>query len=230
MGSAIEPEQPLARFRRAFRPLNLILIHQGLWALILLATDGPRVTDPGDLPWDWWLVRTGSALLAVAITLLYLRRLPPMQFTLRNVLPPGGPASIRTQVAFAILALAVMLTVARLIAESPVEYAARVIGFGAVDAIAYHLIAFGISWTLYKENGWGLGAVVATFAASWGLRDLILNIIGDSQTAVPMALIGGAVTGALIALVAIGLRKWPGGFWPACAAQFIVITLIAGFA
>ena len=43
------------------------------------------------------------------------------------------------------------------------------------------------------------------------------------------ALIGGAVTGALVAGVLIGLRHWPGGFWTAWAAQYIVITLIAGF-
>jgi hypothetical protein len=33
----------------------------------------------------------------------------------------------------------------------------------------------------------------------------------------------------MIGLLAIGLRKWPGGFWVAWAAQWIVISLIAGF-
>ena len=70
----MEPVQPLTNFRRIFRPLNLILIHQGLWALILLAADGPRVTDPGQLPWDWWGVRAGSAALARERTLAFLRQ------------------------------------------------------------------------------------------------------------------------------------------------------------
>jgi hypothetical protein len=220
---------PLARFRRVFRPLNLILIHQGLWAMLLLMANGPRITDPGQLPWDWWAIRTGSALLAVLIALLYLRRMPPMTHSLRRVLPNAGAASARTQATFGILGLAAMLSVARLLMEPLSGYAARVVIFGAVDALAYHLIAFGIAYTLYEESGWGLGAAITSFAVSWGLRDLILNIIGDNQGALAIALIGGAILGALIALIAIGLRKWPGGFWVAWAAQFIVITLIAGF-
>ncbi len=225
----MEPVQPLTNFRRIFRPLNLILIHQGLWALILLAADGPRVTDPGQLPWDWWGVRAGSAALAAVIALLYLYRLPPMTHPLNRILPGGGPASARTQVAFGILALAVMFTGARLLLESPTDYAAKVVIFGAIDAFAYQIIAFGIAYATFQTSGWGLAAAIASFAISWGFRDLILNIIGDSQAAVVLALIGGAVTGALVAGVLIGLRHWPGGFWTAWAAQYIVITLIAGF-
>jgi hypothetical protein len=227
---AVNEQLPLASFRRVFRPLNLVLIHQGLWAMLLLMANGPRITDPGQLPWDWWAIRTGGALLAVLIALLYLRRMPPMRHSLRRIFPDGGPASARTQVAFAILGLAVMLAVARVVTESPTDYAVKVVVFGAIDAFAYQLIAFGIAFALYDEAGWGLGAVIGAFALSWGLRDLILNIVGDSQSSIAMALIGGAVTGALIALVSIGLRKWPGGFWVAWAAQWIVISLIAGFA
>ena len=226
----MEPELPLANFRRVFRPLNLVLIHQGLWALLLLGSDGPRVTDPGRLPWDWWLIRAGCAALAVAIALLYLRRMPPMLHPLRQVLPGGAPSSARMQAGFAILGLALMLAVARILTETPTEVAVKIVAFGAIDALAYQLIAFGIAFTLFDDAGWGLGAVVGTFAISWGLRDLILNTVGDSQSALMFALAGGAITGALIGLVSIGLRKWPGGFWIAWAAQWLVITLIAGFA
>jgi hypothetical protein len=156
--------------------------------------------------------------------------MPPMRHPLRRILPGTSAASVRTQVGFAILGLAVMLAGARIVMESPTDYAVRVVVFGAVDAFAYQLIAFGIAFVLFDDAGWGLGAVVGTFALSWGLRDLILNILGESQSALMMALIGGAVTGALIALASIGLRKWPGGFWVAWAAQWIVISLIAGFA
>lgn len=221
--------QPLANFRKIFRPLNLILIHQGLWALILLMSNGPRITDAGQLPWDWWAIRTGCAALAAVIALLYIRRLPPMTDPLREILPKSGPASARTQAVYAILGLAAMLAVARLITESPREYAVKVVVFGAIDAFAYHLIAFGIAFTLWHTAGWGLGAAVMSFAASWALRDLILNIVGDSQGGLVFALIGGALIGALIAVISIGLRKWPGGFWTAWAAQWIVITLVAGF-
>ncbi|MCC6704138.1 MAG: hypothetical protein IT334_04620 [Thermomicrobiales bacterium] len=226
----MEAELPLARFRRVFRPLNLILIHQGLWALLLLGADGPRITDPGRLPWDWWAIRTGCAALAIAIALLYLRRMSPMQHPLSRILPGDRPSSPRMQAGFAVLGLALMLTVARLLTESPPEMALKIVAFGAIDALAYQLIAFGIAFSLYDAAGWGLGAVIGSFALSWGLRDLILNIIGDNQSALLFALVGGAITGALIGLVSIGLRKWPGGFWIAWAAQFIVITLIAGFA
>jgi hypothetical protein len=226
---AINERIPLAGFRRAFRPLNLILIHQGLWAMLLLMANGPRITDPGRLPWDWWAIRTGGAILAVLIALLYLRRMPPMVHSLRKILPAGSPGSARSQATFGMLGLSVMLAVARILTESPADYSAKVVVFGAVDAFAYHLIAFGIAYTLYEESGWGHGAVIATFAVSWGMRDLILNIIGNNQSSFTMALIGGAIVGAMIGLVAIGLRKWPGGFWVAWAAQWIVISLIAGF-
>jgi hypothetical protein len=62
------------------------------------------------------------------------------------------------------------------------------------------------------------------------MRDLILAIVGDSLSSVAFSLVGGAVTGLLIGLASVGLRKWPGGFWTAWAAQWLVVSLIAGFA
>lgn len=219
---------PLSNLRRFFRPVNLILIHQGLWALLLLLNDGPRVTDPGQMPWDWWGVRAGAAVLAVLFALLYMRRQPDDTNPIDRILPGIGGASLRTQAAFAIIFLPFMVAAARMIAE-PADYALRVILLGALDALAYQAIAFGVARPLFAQDGWGNGAAVATFAVSWGLRDLILAIIGDSLTSIPLSLASGAVTGLLIGLVSVGLRKWPGGFWTAWAAQWLVISLIAGF-
>jgi hypothetical protein len=215
--------------RRLLRPLNLILIHQGLWALVLLLSEGPRVTDPGQLPWDWWAVRAGSAALAVLLALLYMRRLPDRSDDpITRILPGSGAASLRAQVAFAIIVLPLMLAIARLATE-PGEYALKVILFGAVDALAYQVIAFGVARPLFERSGWGNGAALGAFALSWALRDLILAIVGDSVSSVLFSMMGGAMTGLLIGLASIGLRKWPGGFWTAWAAQWLVVSLIAGF-
>jgi len=218
------------QIRRLLRPLNLILIHQGLWALMLLLAEGPRATDPGGLPWDWWGVRAGSAALAVLLALLYLRRLgDPSDDPMTRLLPGSGAASLRTQVAFALLVLPFMLAGARLFTE-PIDYALKVLLFGAVDALAYQVIAFGVARPLFERTGWGNGAALGAFALSWALRDLILAIVGDSVSSVLFSLMGGALTGLLIGLASIGLRKWPGGFWTAWAAQWLVVSLIAGFA
>jgi hypothetical protein len=119
--------------------------------------------------------------------------------------------------------------VARLITE-PGDYALKVIIFGAVDALAYQAIAFGVARPLFERSGWGLGGAVATFAVSWALRDLILAIVGNSVSSPVFSLVGGALTGLLIGLASLGLRRWPGGFWTAWAAQWLVVSLIAGFA
>jgi hypothetical protein len=225
----IQPDR-LETLRRLLRPFNLILIHQGLWALVLLLAEGPRITDPGDLPWDWWGVRAGAAALAVLLALLYMRQLPdPSDDPITRILPGTGGASLRTQAAFGLLALPLMLAAARLVAE-PGEYALKVILFGAVDALAYQAIAFGVAKPLFERTDWGNGAAIGAFAVSWALRDLILGIVGDSASSVPFSLVGGAVTSLLIGLASVGLRKWPGGFWTAWAAQWLVVSLIAGFA
>lgn len=219
----------LESFRRLLRPLNLILIHQGVWALVILLAEGPRVTDPGQLPWDWWGVRAGAAALATLIALLYIRRLPdPSDDPITRLLPTTGAASLRVQVAFAIMVLPLMVAAARLVTE-PGDYALKVILFGAIDALAYQAIAFGVARPLFERTGWGIGGAVATFAISWALRDLILAIVGNSVSSPLFSLVGGAITGMLIGLASLGLRRWPGGFWTAWAAQWLVVSLIAGF-
>ena len=40
--------------RRVYRWFTLTLVQQGFWALFILLGDGPRVTEPAALPWDWW--------------------------------------------------------------------------------------------------------------------------------------------------------------------------------
>ncbi|MEZ4626227.1 MAG: hypothetical protein R2843_15865 [Thermomicrobiales bacterium] len=66
-----------------------------------------------------------------------------------------------------------MFTGARLLLESPTDYAAKVVIFGAIDAFAYQIIAFGIAYATFQTSGWGLAAAIASFAISWGFRDLI---------------------------------------------------------
>jgi hypothetical protein len=72
------PGSRLASFRRLYRWLNLTLVHQGLWPLLILFLDAPLVR-PAVAPWPWTLAATGGPTLAALAAFLYLaQRRPPV--------------------------------------------------------------------------------------------------------------------------------------------------------
>lgn len=217
----------LGPIRAWLRPLNLIVIHQGLWPLLVLLSEGPRITEPAGLPWDWWGVRVAAPALASLLAWLYLRRMPVEDTPRQPPSTPGMP-SLRMQIQFALIGLPVMVCIVRLV-NGPLGYATKIAAFGAVDALAYQIIAFGVAAALFQDRQKALAAAVVVFAVSWSLRDLILAIVGDSGGSLVFTIIGGLLTGLLIALACLALRRWPGGFWPVWGAQWLVISLIIGF-
>lgn len=229
----------LGAMRTWLRPLNLIVIQQGLWPLLALIGDGPRVTEPAGLPWDWWGIRVAAPAIAAALAWMYLRRdLRGAHGTNVTVLTGRSPfgtengqsqsPSLRMQAQFALIGLPFMVAVVRLI-DGPVGYATKIMAFGAVDALAFQLISFGVAYRLFSDARRSTAAAVGFFALSWEIRDLILAIVGDSLGSIAFTIIGGLLTGALIALASFAIRRWPGGFWPAWGAQWLVISLIIGF-
>lgn len=224
--------------RSGLRPLNLIIIQQGLWPLLVLMGEGPRITEPEGLPWDWWAIRVIAPAIAAALALVYVRRASVQKHGSKETVLTGEVSAetekrslspgIRGQVTFALIGLPLMVAAVRLI-DGPIGYATKIIAFGAVEALAFQIVSFGVAYRLFPDERRGTLAAVGFFALSWGIRDLILAIVGDSGGSMFFILVGGLLAGLLIALCSLALRRWPGGFWPAWGAQWLVITLIIGF-
>src|SRR3954468_21580355 len=65
----------LATFRRAYRWLNLTLVQQGLWPLLVVVLGAPWVPI-GLTPLPWYWARLGGPLLAALLALAYLGQRP----------------------------------------------------------------------------------------------------------------------------------------------------------
>lgn len=219
---------PLSSFRRAYRWLNLTLIHQGLWPLLLILFSAPA-GPVGATPQPWYWARLAGPALAAIIAAVYLRRRP-----VSGAAPPGaesstgGEAMLRRQAALLLPGIAILLGLARLLV-GPAEPVAKTLLFGVADVFAFQLIHFGVVARSWGGGETGQGAAVGLFAASWGLRDAFLALAGAGAPDWGLAfLISGGVGLAVGALSSV-LRRWPGGFWPAFAAHYSLVYLVAGF-
>src|SRR5689334_11264338 len=65
----------LATFRRAYRWLNLTLVQQGLWPLLVVVLGAPWAPI-GLTPLPWYWARLGGPLLAALLALAYLGQRP----------------------------------------------------------------------------------------------------------------------------------------------------------
>jgi hypothetical protein len=237
IGGQVVLSERLATFKRLCRWLNLTLVHQATWPLLLLLTSAPP-GEPEETPLPWYLARLGAPVAATLAALLYLRLRPVEEAPI----PPGrhpddtrssGRASGRAhalaqQARFLLLGLPLMVAVARLV-DGPVEPAAKLALFGLADVAAYHLIHFGVVVRSYQDWAHGMWVATLLFALSWGIHDALLTALGPSAASPALALLGGCVLGLVIALLSRAIRRWPGGALPAAAAHWLVIYLIFGF-
>ena len=232
IGGQLVLSERLAMFRRVYRWLNLTLVHQASWPLLLLLTSAPS-GEPELTPMPWYLARIGAPAGAALMAFVYVWQRP-----VENPHPPapspgarergGRSAAIAQQVRFLLLGLPVMVAVVRL-AAGPVEPAAKLMVFGLADVAAYHLIHFGVVARSYPEQAQGMAAATLLFAVSWGMHDALLTALGPSAASPALALVGGFVLGLAIALLSRLLRQWPGGALPAAAAHWLIVYLIFGF-
>ncbi|MEA2525459.1 MAG: hypothetical protein QOF73_2686 [Thermomicrobiales bacterium] len=232
IGGQLVLSERLAAFKRVYRWLNLTLVHQATWPLLLLLTSAPAV-DPELTPMPWYLARVGAPIAAALLALAYLRQRPlGAAFTLSPSLQEpekGRRSAVAQQARFLLLGLPVMVAVVRL-AVGPVEPAAKLMLFGLADVAAYHLIHFGVVARSYPDWAQGMGAATLLFAVSWGMHDALLTALGPSEASPALALVGGFVIGLAIALLSRAVRRWPGGLLPAAATHWLLIYLIFGFA
>jgi hypothetical protein len=216
----------LTTFKRLYRWLNLTLVQQAVWPLLILLTDAPADPIEGT-PWDWYLVRLAAPLAAAALALVYLRQRP------LGAPPPErevGRASgaVATQVRFALLGLPVMVLAARLIA-GPVAEVVKLALFGLADVAAFHLIHFGVVVRSYPRPEQGRMAAIVLFGFSWAIRETMLVGTGAAGGSMPIAFAGGLVAGLIVAVTCLALRESLGAL-PAAAAHWLVVYLVIGFA
>jgi hypothetical protein len=231
IGGQLVVGERLARFRRLYRWLNLTLIHQAVWPLLLLLNAAPD-REPGAIPFPWYWARLGAPAAAAVLAFLYVRHQP--QALERFAMPwarrpsasdrPGFAAQLKV----AIFGLTAMLAMAR-IASGPALPAVKLILFGVADVLAFQLIQFEVVRRSFRDPAQGLGYAIVLFGFSWGLRDLLMTLLGPNQASPALAFAGGMVLGMLVGAGSRVLRGWLGGFWVAAAAQVLVVYLIIGF-
>jgi hypothetical protein len=216
----------LDQLRRALRWLNLTLIQQGVWPLASIVANAPA-EPAGALPWNWWALRAGAPALAAALALVYLWQRP--KSAKRGTGESAQTSdSVRLQAKIVIIGVAACVAALR-IAVGPAEPALKTLLFGAADVAAYHAINFGVVASANPDReaaGW---QAVALFGASWGLGRLFLAALGEPVAALPLAFAGGCAAGVGIGAIALGLRRWPGGWLTAMAAHWLLIYGIAAF-
>lgn len=221
----------LDAFRRLYRWLNLTLIHQGLWPLVLLVTTAP-LEAVSRLPVAWFVVACIGPAAATALAAVYLRLRPLPSFATSKEAPAGvrndDRRRGREQARFLVLGLPVMLAVARLLTE-PTAPVLKLLLFGAAEVAAYQLIHFGVVARTYASVDQSDLMPVFLFGVSWGLRSVFLVSVGLDGGSTALAFGGGFALGTLIALVSLALRRWLGGFWPAAATHWLIVYLVFGF-
>src|SRR5215203_2614197 len=92
---AVALGERLVSFKRFYRWLNLTLVQQALWPLLVLLT-AARGDSPEATPMPWYLARIGAPALAAALAFVYLRQAPPSQApgaAPDRVLAPEGRAT-----------------------------------------------------------------------------------------------------------------------------------------
>ena len=219
----------LANFRRLYRWLNLTLLHQAAYPLLFLLATAPS-GKPDEIPMPWYLARLGAPLAATSVALLYLRQPVPgaeKRAPLGSIAGLSQPA-LALQLRFLVVGLAVMLSGARLLAAHDAS-AVKLTLFGLADAAAFQSIHFGVVRRSFQDDHGGLSHAVILFAASWGLRDLMLAAAFSSSSSLTAAFFFGCVTGAIVALISRRLYRWPGGRFTPTLVQFILISLVIGF-
>ena len=144
------------------------------------------------------------------------------------VSPPAAQRApaIATQVRYALLALPIVISVLRLVI-GPADEAAKIIVFGFVNVVAYHLIHFGVVPQSFDDRRQGLLAGAVLFGLSWGIHNALMFGLSDGAWLPGLAAV--LVLGWLFGFGTLALQRWPGGWLTGAAVQFLIVYLIAGF-
>ena len=234
------PGSRFASFRRLYRWLNLTLVHQGVWPLLILLASAPALRPPV-APFPWQMAATGAPTVAALLALLYVAQRPSDPSVTPAPPSMGGsagspgaagtvPALLQSQARLLLFGVAAALAAARLVIGPSGPTAAYLL-FGLADVLAFQLIHFGVVAGAFgpDQQDVGQAAAILLFGLSWGLRELFLAGVGVGGAELGPAFVGGLAVGLIVALISRLLRRWPGGFWAAAAGHWLLIYLFFGF-
>jgi hypothetical protein len=217
--------------RKIYRWFNLSIIQHAVWPVLVALFAAPQVSV-ADTPWDWYLGRVAGPFLAFVLALGYIRRAVARGIettALPFVRVPDTPGRLAQQARYLLIGLPVMVLLARLLA-GPVDEVIKIALLGLCTAAAYHAINFWIVPLGFPRGARGLDIGAILFGVSWGLGD-VLKVGSSSEGGnLALAFLAGLTAGLLVALGCRAIRRWPGGTFTAPMAQWLVITLIFGFA
>jgi hypothetical protein len=225
--AAAAPGEGLTAFRRAYRWLNLTLIHQGIWPLVVVVFGAPAVpVELTDAPWYW--ARLGGPLLAALLALAYLAQRPEgRRRDASAAAESGARRGPRQQAIVLILGVTAAVALLRLLTGPPLPVA-KLLVFGAADVAAYQTINFGVVGRAAGPDA-GPAWPVALFGLSWGLHDLFLAAASPLGPNLALVFGGGAVAGVAVGSVSWLVRRWPGGDLTAAAMHFLLVYLVLAF-
>ncbi len=208
---------PRDLLRRLTRWLNLTLIHQAVWPVVVLLS-GSTMQRPGESSVGDIL---GQILGPLIATLIALQLVRPRG----EALPaPPVPGVVAEQARLILLGLPVMVLAGRLITGS-VDDTLKVTAVGLANVAAYHAIHFGTVRVLFTQR-W---LIPLLFGLSWAIHQIADALARDTGGSFILHALGGFTAGVLVALSAMLIHRWPGGRWTAPAAHLLVIYLIFGF-
>jgi hypothetical protein len=220
----------LSTFRRAYRWLNLTLVQQGVWPLLVVVFAAPAVPVAlTPLPWYW--ARLAAPVLATLLALAYLAQRP--QGLASDVALRTADATserdrrLREQATILVIGVTTAVAILRML-QGPFIPVLKLEAFGLADTAAYQAINFGVAGRSVSV-GASQALPIALFGLSWGLRDLFLTAASPVTESLALSFAGGAALGLVVGAVSFGLRRWPGGYLTATALQFLLVYLVLGF-
>jgi hypothetical protein len=220
----------LSAFRRAYRWLNLTLVQQGIWPLLIVVFGAPAM-PVGLTPTPWYWARLGAPVLATLLALAYLAQRPeglPSDVSLREARAGGErDRRLREQVTIFVVGVAAAIAILRLLQGPPIPVL-KLIAFGIANVAAYQTINFGVAGRALAP-GASQALPIALFALSWGLHDLFLAASSPVSGSLALTFAGGGVLGLVVGGVSWVLRRWPGGYLTAAAFHLLVVYLVLGF-
>jgi len=217
--------------KKIYRWFNLTIVQHAVWPLLVAVFAAPQVAVE-DTPWDWYIGRLAGPLLATVLALAYIRRAAARGIedtALPSLRVPDAPGGIARQARYLLIGVPVMMLGARLLA-GPVDEVVKIALLGLFMTSAYHAINFWIVPLGFERGVRGIDIGTALFAVSWGFGDVLRVGASAEGGNLLIAFAAGITAGILVAVICRGIRRWPGGTLPAPMAQWLVITLVLGFA
>jgi hypothetical protein len=205
-------------WRRFALWFNPTLIQQALWPVIAIVS-GHTLAEEARSDWFDW---AGEMLCLLLALVLVLRTMHAYRYPFAAP-PVGGHLAANARIL--IVGLSISVCAARLIAGSPVA-TARFVAAGLLIAVTSQLIHFGIALPTFQRTM----TVIILFGISWTIRQSAWTLATDSGDPLLFSALGGLTIGLGLGALSALFRRWPGGLYCAIGLQWLLMTLIFGYA